>query len=34
MDEKIRVVIKGLIPTPTGCGVCLSNGEKVIAHLC
>lgn len=27
----IPVTIKGLVPTPTGCGVFLSNGEKVIA---
>jgi uncharacterized protein len=28
--EHIAVEIKGLLPTPSGCGVFLSNGEKVI----
>lgn len=27
----IPVAVKGLVPTPTGCGVFLSDGEKVIA---
>lgn len=27
----IPVSVKGLVPTPTGCGVFLSNGDKVIA---
>ena len=27
----ILVTIKGLVPTPTGCGVFLNNGDKVIA---
>lgn len=27
----ILVTVKGLVPTPTGCGVFLTNGEKVIA---
>ena len=27
----ILVSVKGLVPTPTGCGVFLSNGEKAIA---
>ena len=27
----IRVSVKGLVPTPTGCGVFLTNGEKTIA---
>ena len=27
----IRVSVKGLVPTPTGCGVFLSDGDKVIA---
>ena len=31
MNDEIRVEVKGLVPTPTGCGVFLSNGEKVIA---
>lgn len=31
-DNDILVAIKGLVPTPTGCGVFLGNGEgKVIA---
>lgn len=29
--EDIPVHVKGLVPTPTGCGVFLSNGDKVIA---
>lgn len=31
MKSDILVSIKGLVPTPTGCGVFLSNGGKVIA---
>jgi bifunctional DNase/RNase len=31
MQNDIQVEVKGLVPTPTGCGVFLSNGEKVIA---
>ena len=31
MDKDILASVKGLIPTPTGCGVFLSNDEKVIA---
>ncbi len=31
MQEDIKVEIKGLVPTPTGCGVFLGNGSKVIA---
>ena len=27
----ILVSVKGLVPTPTGCGVFLTNGDKVIA---
>jgi hypothetical protein len=27
----IHVSVKGLVPTPTGCGVFLTNGEKTIA---
>lgn len=27
----IPVTVKGLVPTPTGCGVFLSHGDKVIA---
>ena len=30
-ETDIPVTVKGLIPTPTGCGVFLSNGGKVIA---
>jgi hypothetical protein len=30
-QEDIRVEVKGLIPTPTGCGVFLSHEDKVIA---
>jgi bifunctional DNase/RNase len=29
--QDIPVSVKGLVPTPTGCGVFLSNGTKVIA---
>lgn len=31
MNQDIPVVIKGLLPTRTGCGIFLSNGLKVIA---
>lgn len=31
MSDDILVSIKGLVPTPTGCGVFLSDGGKVIA---
>ena len=31
MNQDVLVTIKGLVPTPTGCGVFLSNGAKVIA---
>jgi hypothetical protein len=31
MSNNIHVEIKGLVPTPSGCGVFLSNGDKVIA---
>ena len=31
MQNDIEVDVKGLVPTPTGCGIFLSNGEKVIA---
>jgi bifunctional DNase/RNase len=31
MKDDVPVSIKGLVPTPTGCGVFLSNGDKVIA---
>lgn len=31
MNNDIPVRVKGLVPTPTGCGVFLSNDEKVIA---
>jgi bifunctional DNase/RNase len=31
MKNEIQVNIKGLVPTPTGCGVFLGNGHKVIA---
>ena len=30
-ETDIPVTVKGLVPTPTGCGVFLSNGGKVIA---
>jgi uncharacterized protein len=30
-SNDIPVTVKGLVPTPTGCGVFLSNGDKVIA---
>lgn len=30
-SQDIRVEVKGLVPTPTGCGVFLGNGQKVIA---
>ena len=30
-EDHILVSVKGLVPTPTGCGVFLSNGGKVIA---
>ncbi len=29
--KEIQVTVKGIIPTPSGCGVFLSNGSKVIA---
>lgn len=29
-EEEIEVTVKGLVPTPTGCGVFLSNGDKTI----
>jgi bifunctional DNase/RNase len=29
--DDIHVTVKGLVPTPTGCGVFLTNGEKTIA---
>lgn len=29
--QDIPVSVKGLVPTPTGCGIFLSNGNKVIA---
>lgn len=31
MADDLLVTVKGLIPTPTGCGVFLGHGEKVIA---
>ncbi len=31
MKNDILVEIKGLVPTPTGCGVFLGHGEKIIA---
>lgn len=31
IDEDILVEVKGLVPTPSGSGVFLSNGDKVIA---
>ena len=31
MDNNILVSVKGIVPTPTGCGVFLSNGQKTIA---
>jgi len=31
MKNEVPVSIKGLVPTPTGCGVFLGNGSKVIA---
>lgn len=31
MKKDILVKVKGLVPTQTGCGVFLSNGDKVIA---
>lgn len=31
MKDDIRVQVRGLAPTPTGCGVMLGNGDKVIA---
>ena len=31
MTADIHVTVKGLVPTPTGCGVFLSNERKVIA---
>ncbi|MBN1269336.1 MAG: bifunctional nuclease family protein [Kiritimatiellae bacterium] len=31
MKDDILVTVKGLVPTPTGCGVFLGNGQKVIA---
>jgi uncharacterized protein len=31
MSEDLPVTVKGLVPTPTGCGVFLGHGEKVIA---
>jgi bifunctional DNase/RNase len=31
VKNDIQVEVKGLVPTPTGCGVFLSNGDKVIA---
>jgi uncharacterized protein len=31
MQQDILVTIKGLVPTPTGCGVFLGDGAKVIA---
>lgn len=30
-NDDIHVTIKGLIPSPSGCGVFLSDGDKVIA---
>lgn len=30
MEQDLPVEIAGLVPTPTGCGVFLSNGEKMI----
>lgn len=30
-SKDIPVTVKGLVPTPTGCGVFLSDGDKVIA---
>lgn len=29
--KEIQVTVKGIVPTPSGCGVFLSNGDKVIA---
>ena len=29
--QEIAVQVKGIVPTPSGCGVFLSNGNKVIA---
>jgi uncharacterized protein len=31
MSQELQVQIRGLVPTPTGCGVFLSNGVKTIA---
>jgi uncharacterized protein len=31
MKKDILVTVKGLVPTQTGCGVFLTNGDKVIA---
>jgi uncharacterized protein len=31
MNTDIQVTVKGLVPTPTGCGVFLSNHNKTIA---
>ena len=31
MNSDIQVAVKGLVPTPTGCGVFLSNHNKTIA---
>ncbi len=30
-NKDIQVTVKGIVPTPNGCGVFLSNGNKVIA---
>ena len=30
-NSNILVSVKGIVPTPTGCGVFLSNGQKTIA---
>ncbi|HBA85278.1 MAG TPA: hypothetical protein DCZ95_14415 [Verrucomicrobia bacterium] len=31
MQKDIQVDVKGLVPTPTGCGIFLGDGKKVIA---
>lgn len=31
MARDVRVTVRGLVPTPTGCGVFLGAGEKVMA---
>ena len=31
MDKDIQVMVRGLLPTPTGCGIFLTDGDKTIA---